>query len=217
MKKLLDQIEFGFNRLSDMNKPWWPFLFLRPPKDKKITRLINLKKTIAFGSFFYLPFLLLVGFLKQYSGELDRYGILTIISIAVFLYLFLYIALRTTTMFFWNRRVEKIIKNEHNQLNDNKQLTFLEIIKYSFLCGAYFSVVCYSIIMPIVGIMFSVAIILFTCYPFFSVEFFKIFSVLFFGAYAFLLFYGVIIASIIFFFYFISERIFGKKKQLKAE
>lgn len=48
-----------FNRLSDLDWGWWPFLGLRPHKDTPMSTLYVLRLSFAFGAF-YAPSLFLL-------------------------------------------------------------------------------------------------------------------------------------------------------------
>lgn len=48
---LMDQLEEIANALNDSNAQWWPFLFLRPRKEQRLTSLRVGLLAVLYGSF----------------------------------------------------------------------------------------------------------------------------------------------------------------------
>lgn len=95
----MHSIENFLNRLTDVNSSWWPFLFLRPEKSRRIDNRHLLKMSVYFGSFYGAIIAIFTFFLKLREFSFV-FIIENIVAMAV-LFLFFY---KYTFALFWNRR-----------------------------------------------------------------------------------------------------------------
>ncbi len=89
---MLDNIEEFMNWLTDMDWGWWPFLFLRPAKDMKITMLQLAKMSLCFGTVIGIILALV---LRSFWG----------IPMGIISFFILY---GVTFAYFWNRRAHRL-------------------------------------------------------------------------------------------------------------
>ncbi len=98
------QLEDFMNRLTDMDGGWWPFVFLRPPKNREISSVILLKMTGFFGPLTGLVGLLTLLFHKGFQA-------VTLQAVCFFIpfgCLLFYVIYKFTFAYFWNRRARRL-------------------------------------------------------------------------------------------------------------
>jgi hypothetical protein len=98
MEKLIDIA----NGLTDMDKTWFPILFLRPKKDEKITNTLVGILSVFYGITGSISLYLILKFFGILSGILP----LVILSIAFVVGVF--IIYRAIFAFSWNSRAERL-------------------------------------------------------------------------------------------------------------
>jgi hypothetical protein len=94
-------LEELFNELSDMDLGWWPFVFLRPARDQRMTGHRCLILAVLNG----LPLGLFLDLLMRYSPE-DEWVHPAVLPLGITLALFFFH--RFTFAFFWNRRADRL-------------------------------------------------------------------------------------------------------------
>jgi hypothetical protein len=98
MEKLID---FA-NGLTDMDKTWFPILFLRPKKDQKMTNTL-----VGILSLFYgLTGSISLYLILKYSGTLS--GILPLLVLSIAFVAGVFIIYRLIFAFSWNSRAERL-------------------------------------------------------------------------------------------------------------
>lgn len=103
----MDSIEDFMNYLTDMDWGWYPFLFLRPPKETKMDFIILAKMGLVFGSIYGMIIYLLEIALRHYAfdlGDLVTWGSAVIVGFTVLYAL--------TFAYCWNRRAERLRKQD---------------------------------------------------------------------------------------------------------
>jgi hypothetical protein len=98
MEKLIDFV----NGLIDMDKTWFPILFLRPEKDEKMTNTMVGILSVFYGMTGSISLYLILKYLGILSGILP----LVILSIALVLGVFIIYYL--IFAFSWNSRAERL-------------------------------------------------------------------------------------------------------------
>jgi len=98
MEKLID---FA-NGLTDMDKTWFPILFLRPEKDEKMTNSL-----VGILALFYgLTGSISIYLILKYTGILS--GILPLVILSIVLVVGVFIIYRLIFAFSWNSRAETL-------------------------------------------------------------------------------------------------------------
>lgn len=100
----MDKIESFLNDLSDMDMLWWPFLFLRPQKNEFMTNKVLLKVTLYYG----FTVAILLGLIQYCRGfEYNDVFIYMVLFI-----LFFFVLFKFSFAYFWNRRAQKLLRND---------------------------------------------------------------------------------------------------------
>ena len=95
-------LEDFMNRLSDMDSGWWPFLHVRPQKDKPMDNSVLLKMSACYGPLYGLVLGLLAAIGIQQFSLWVIVGNIVLISVVFFpLYKFTFAIL-------WNRRARRL-------------------------------------------------------------------------------------------------------------
>ncbi len=99
---ILNKLEGWHNWASDTNYVWFPFLWLKPKPEEKITFKNILVMTLLFGPYFslynYLKLLLF-----QQHPTLESFEI-NILKFTIFFFIWF----NLVTAFFWNRRARRL-------------------------------------------------------------------------------------------------------------
>jgi hypothetical protein len=98
MERLID---FA-NGLTDMDKTWFPILFLRPEKDEKMTNSLVGILAIFYGMTGSISLYLIL----KYLGVLS--GILPLVILSIALVAGVFIIYRLIFAFSWNSRTERL-------------------------------------------------------------------------------------------------------------
>ena len=98
----MDQFEELMNKLTDMDWGWWPFLSIRPPKNKDIDNQILLKMALAFGS--------LIGIICWLADVAMSARISVSHAIYFFVagWVFFFVLYKFSFAIFWNRRARRL-------------------------------------------------------------------------------------------------------------
>jgi chromosome condensin MukBEF MukE localization factor len=99
---IISKLETFHNKLADYDFVWFPFTFLRPKTNQLITRPLLLKLTFAFGSYFFIFYLLkalLLGNTIIFSECL---------KVLFYSYLIFLIHFKIVLSYFWNRRANRL-------------------------------------------------------------------------------------------------------------
>lgn len=89
------------NTLTDMEMMWFPFLFLRPQKNVRMTTLVVLKIALYYGT---IGGLILGLILFRRTQEYMSFVYAIIGFIPVF-----FLGFRFTFAYFWNKRVQALV------------------------------------------------------------------------------------------------------------
>ncbi len=95
-------LEDFMNRLTDQDWGWWPFVFLRPPKDKAMDNVLLVKMSFSFGSMLGLAYLV-IWFVAFHQ--------LTLLSVALCFaggWIVFFLGYKFTFACFWNRRARRL-------------------------------------------------------------------------------------------------------------
>lgn len=96
------------NSLNDMDKTWFPILFLRPKKDEKMTNTLVGILALYYGlSGSVSIYLLLI-----YLGKLS--GILPLVILSIVFVVGAFITYRAIFAFSWNTRAERLQAEKDN-------------------------------------------------------------------------------------------------------
>ena len=98
----MDTIENFMNALTDMDLTWYPFLFLRPEQNEKMTPALVARMSVFFGVTYGILLYLLWVFLRHPFSWVAAAGFCTIMIVAFFI---LYLP---TFAYFWNRRASPL-------------------------------------------------------------------------------------------------------------
>ncbi len=98
MEKLID---FA-NGLTDMDKTWFPILFLRPEKDEKMTNTMVAMVSVFYGMTGSISLYLIL----KYLGKLS--GILPLVILSIALVVGVFIIYRLIFASSWNSRAERL-------------------------------------------------------------------------------------------------------------
>lgn len=98
MKKLVDFT----NGLTDMDKIWWPILFLRPEKDKKMSNSLVGILSVYYGLSVSISLFFLLKLLDVPAG------ILTLVVLSIVFIIGVFIGYRVIFAYSWNTRAEKL-------------------------------------------------------------------------------------------------------------
>lgn len=101
-KSAVRALEDRANRISDSDREWWPFGFLRPDPAERFSSLAVLFLTILCC----VPATLSSAFLGRALGErvttVDLFRMMLAVTAAFF------VLYRSTFVFFWNRRADRL-------------------------------------------------------------------------------------------------------------
>lgn len=95
-------LEDFMNKLTDMDSGWWPFLHLRPQKDKKIDNAVLLKMSACYGPLYGLLLALLASLLTR------QFSFWSIVVNIVFMSIVFFPVYKFTFAIFWNRRTRRL-------------------------------------------------------------------------------------------------------------
>lgn len=101
----MDSIEEFMNHLSDLDWGWYPFLFLRPPKNTKMGFIVLAKIALVFGSISGLIIFLFNLAARRHTFDLG--DLLMWVSVGI---IFFFIVYALTFAHCWNRRAERLQK-----------------------------------------------------------------------------------------------------------
>lgn len=96
----LDEVERFLNWLSDKDAEWWPFLFMRPDRDQRMSNLRVLALAILYGVFagtFTDAWIAL-------AGRANEVSVFTFPIVATFAF---FVGFRFTFAAAWNRRAAR--------------------------------------------------------------------------------------------------------------
>ena len=103
VRELIGELEQVVNLFSDMDREWWPFLFLRPAPHARMTSARVLLLATLYGGF--------VGMLANVMIALGAGGGPSRLPVYVFplwTTLSFFIIFRSTFAYFWNRRAARL-------------------------------------------------------------------------------------------------------------
>ena len=103
VRKFIGEFEEVVNLFSDMDREWWPFLFLRPAPHERMSSARVLLLATLYGGF--------VGMLANVMIALGAGGGSLRIPVYVFplwTTLAFFVVFRTTFAYFWNRRAARL-------------------------------------------------------------------------------------------------------------
>jgi hypothetical protein len=98
----VNRLESLANWLSDQNWGWWPFLALRPPKDKPMDSWLVAKLCLCFAPLYWIVLLVGVPWATHSWTSGLRFPELAAASLALFLFY------RLTFALCWNRRALRL-------------------------------------------------------------------------------------------------------------
>ena len=102
-KDLVTEFEQVVNLFSDMDREWWPFLFMRPaPHERMTTARVALLATLYGG---FVGMLANVFVALTASAGSPRIGVHIFPLLTTFSF---FVVFRSTFAFFWNRRAERM-------------------------------------------------------------------------------------------------------------
>lgn len=104
-KNIIQTFEVIHNTLSDQDWVWWPFLFLKPKKDQKITQILIFKMIPCFSIYMVLFRLIMSGL---FNGVLPSSNDILKTFVTAFVFFFIWFNVITATL--WNRRAERLKK-----------------------------------------------------------------------------------------------------------
>lgn len=99
---MINSLEKFMNWLTDMDWGWWPFLFLRPKKNKLMNNRVLYKMSLYFGS--------IGGFIAGYINYLKSKDYLQVVVIFFLEIILFFIVYKLTFAYFWNRRAKRLMK-----------------------------------------------------------------------------------------------------------
>jgi hypothetical protein len=104
MEPATERLEDAVNALSDMDSGWWPFLFLRPQQDERMTNLRVLMLSLLYGVMGGM----LANIALRITGEGDASHVhfLTFPAGATLGFFVIY---RLTFALCWNRRADRLV------------------------------------------------------------------------------------------------------------
>ena len=88
------------NWVNDMDAEWWPFLFMRPPQDRKMTNTRVFALAVLYGVF---AGMMMNAFIAL-SGKSGQVHVLMLPVVATAMF---FVAFRFTLAWAWNRRVDR--------------------------------------------------------------------------------------------------------------
>lgn len=94
-------VEEMVNRISDMDAEWWPFLFLRPEIDQRLTDRRVAGIAVLYGVF--VGMLANAGLAITHHSHAVHVAVFPLAATAAF-----FVAFRTVVAHFWNRRAERL-------------------------------------------------------------------------------------------------------------
>jgi hypothetical protein len=103
VRELIGELEEVVNLFSDMDREWWPFLFMRPAPHERLTSARVLLLATLYGGFVGMLANVLVAFTA--SAGASRPGVLVFPLLTTFSF---FVVFRATIAFFWNRRAERL-------------------------------------------------------------------------------------------------------------
>jgi hypothetical protein len=102
---LLVDAEGVFNQLTDSERQWWPFAFLRPDQDEPLSTLRVAALALLQGLPLGLLLIAIDSQARRAATQERLLGFLCIVCVAVF------VTNRFTIAYFWNRRAERLGKH----------------------------------------------------------------------------------------------------------
>jgi hypothetical protein len=105
LKEHFEELEEMLNWVSDRDREWWPFLFLRPQQHERMGTLRVLALSILHGVFVGM---LANIFISVVEGKGHEMNVLTF-PLATTLGFFVFY--RFTFAYFWNRRAARLLAN----------------------------------------------------------------------------------------------------------
>jgi hypothetical protein len=104
------QIEDFMNWLTDMDWGWWPFVSLRPPRDRDMDNRFLLKLSPLVGGITTLIFLVYLNLQHRTSFTVARVAAIFLsFSVACF------VIYKLTFAYFWNRRARRLRDGQAQQ------------------------------------------------------------------------------------------------------
>jgi hypothetical protein len=100
----MSRAEEFMNRLTDMDSGWWPFLKLRPSKDREMDNVILLRMTAHYGPFYGLLFAVAHVLLIQ------QFEVRIIVGWLAWMTVFIFVGYKYSFAIFWNRRARRLRK-----------------------------------------------------------------------------------------------------------
>ena len=100
MNERKDEFERVANWVNDMDAEWWPFLFMRPSPDRKMTDARVLALAILYGVFAGM----MMNACIALSGKANHVHVLMLPAIATAMF---FVGFRFTLAWAWNRRVDR--------------------------------------------------------------------------------------------------------------
>lgn len=161
LSAIRNELEIYMNFSSDIDSSWWPFLMLRPQKDERISNRLLIKMSLHFGIFYGVIYGIFLGIFLYMKNISYLYIILSISAFVICFIIYLFIAVKTTYIPFWNRRAERKldILSSAKPLN-NEKWGILSILKASLYCGVYVG----SILGIYNAVLFCISITLYISY-----------------------------------------------------
>ena len=100
MNDRIDEIERVANWVNDMDAEWWPFLFMRPPQDRKMTSARVFALAVLYGVFAGM----MMNACIALSGKAEHVHMIMLPAVATAAF---FVAFRFTLAWAWNRRVDR--------------------------------------------------------------------------------------------------------------
>ncbi len=103
VRELIGELEEVVNMFSDMDREWWPFVFMRPAPHERMTSARVLLLAALYGGF--VGMLANVFVALTASAGSPRIGVHIFPLLTTFSF---FVVFRSTFAFFWNRRAERM-------------------------------------------------------------------------------------------------------------
>jgi len=103
LRERADEIESILNTVSDQDGQWWPFVFLRPSQDERMTSLRVAALSLLLGLFFGMLANLAVAFTASAPAHRPHVLVFPVCTALGFFAIF-----RATFAYSWNRRAARL-------------------------------------------------------------------------------------------------------------
>ena len=103
VREVIGELEEVVNLFSDMDREWWPFLFMRPAPHQRMTSVRVAALATLYGGFVGMLANVIVALTASAGSPRLGVHVFPLLTTACF-----FVVFRLTIAFFWNRRAARL-------------------------------------------------------------------------------------------------------------